>query len=316
MSDKIATSDPTQRDRIATNVLVHNTYASDNPTAEESLLDLGLGSQTTSNPPAAIEATSELLIPGLSSGRIHSIDAMNNFGNAAVDIDLLEKEIAAKEQARREGNFVDLTGEIAGVPGKQHRTRSSAVEPDLETDFDTLNEPVWDTIRRDLRMVGAKFGQVLVPRNDQQLLRDWDLWGPLFICVFISLLLQGADGGKGPRFTEVFSLTFFGSVIVTLNIKLLGGHISFFQSLCVLGYCLLPPATAAMICKLLEMKEQTSMLFALRLLVTGIGFIWATYASMAFLSGSQPERRKLLSVYPIFLFYFVVSWIIISHWSF
>uniref|UniRef100_A0A914RNM3 Uncharacterized protein n=1 Tax=Parascaris equorum TaxID=6256 RepID=A0A914RNM3_PAREQ len=47
---------------------------------------------------------------------------------------------------------------------------------------------------------------------------------------------------------------------------------SFFQSLCVLGYCLLPPATA------------TSMLFALRLLVTGIGFIWATYASMAFLS--------------------------------
>lgn len=39
-------------------------------------------------------------------------------------------------------------------------------------------------------------------------------------------------------------------------------------------------------------------------------------ASMAFLSGSQPEKRKLLSVYPIFLFYFVVSWIIVSHSSF
>lgn len=64
MSDKIATSDSTQRDLIGTNPFVSGTYASDNPTAEESLLDLGLGSQTTSNPPAAIEATSELLIPG------------------------------------------------------------------------------------------------------------------------------------------------------------------------------------------------------------------------------------------------------------
>ncbi|VDM44426.1 unnamed protein product [Toxocara canis] len=192
----------------------------------------------------------------------------------------MEKEIAAKEHSRREGQFVDLTGQIAGAPSKSRRARSSAVEPDLETDFDTLDEPVWDTVKRDLRTVGAKFGQVLVPRNNQQLLRDWDLWGPLFICVFISLLLQSDDGGKGPRFTEVFSLTFFGSVIVTLNIKLLGGHISFFQSLCVLGYCLLPPAASALICKFLEVKEATSMLFALRLLVTSVGFIWATYGQL------------------------------------
>lgn len=51
-------------------------------------------------------------------------------------------------------------------------------------------------------------------------------WGILLLGLNVCALrlLQSADGSKGPRFTEVFSLTFFGSVVVTLNIKLLGGH--------------------------------------------------------------------------------------------
>uniref|UniRef100_A0A0N5A7K0 Protein YIPF n=1 Tax=Syphacia muris TaxID=451379 RepID=A0A0N5A7K0_9BILA len=210
-----------------------------------------------------------------------------NFGNAAVDIDL---------QARREQQFISLSGDITSAPGAR---RSRTSEPSLETDFDTLNEPVWDTVKRDLHTIGTKFGHVLVPRDNRELLRNWDLWGPLFICVFISLLLQGGKEGKGLHFTEVFSLTFFGSCVVTLNIKLLGGHISFFQTLCVLGYCLLPPGAAALICKFIE--------------ITVAGFVWATHASTAFLTDSQPPKRKVLATYPVFLFYFVVSWMIISH---
>lgn len=36
-------------------------------------------------------------------------------------------------------------------------------------------------------------------------------------------LLQDGNEGNGPHFTEMFTLTFFGSCIVTLNTKLLGG---------------------------------------------------------------------------------------------
>uniref|UniRef100_A0A915PF04 FBA domain-containing protein n=1 Tax=Setaria digitata TaxID=48799 RepID=A0A915PF04_9BILA len=184
--------------------------------------------------------------------------------------------LIAKEQERRDQQQVDLSGKISGAT--LFKSKHSITEPDLCSDFDTLDEPVWDTIRRDLRTIGTKFGQVLAPKNSQQLLRDWDLWGPLFICVFISLLLQGGKNGKGPHFTEVFTLTFFGSCIVTLNTKLLGGNISFFQSLCVLGYCLLPPGLAAVVCKFIEINsEQTVFLFALRLLVTVVGFTWAIY---------------------------------------
>jgi len=186
--------------------------------------------------------------------------------------------------------------------------------------FDTLDEPVLTTISRDLKAIGQKFLHVLFPRKSQALLRDWDLWGPLFLCVFISLLLQGSHGSaideKGPEFTEMFALTWFGACAVTLNVKLLRGSISFFQSLCVLGYCLLSPAVALLICKatlLADEKRESRALFVVRLIVTAFGFGWATFASTAFLSGYSPARKKALVIYPMFLFYFVISWLILSH---
>jgi len=36
-------------------------------------------------------------------------------------------------------------------------------------------------------------------------------------------------------------------------------------------------------------------------------------ASMVFLGDSQPPGRKALAVYPMFLFYFIISWLVISH---
>ncbi|KAK6727877.1 hypothetical protein RB195_005508 [Necator americanus] len=233
---------------------------------------------------------------------------MTSFGNAAVDIDILEQEIAAKEHASRH-TPAELSGNIAGMGGPS-RSRPMQ-EVGLNDDLDTLDEPVWDTVKRDLRTIGLKFGHVIFPTPDrQQLLRDWDLWGPLFICVGLSLLLQhNHPDGSAPQFTQVFAITFFGSVVVTLNIKLLGGQISFFQSLCVIGYCLLPPLVAAVICSILLHGK----LFLLRLAISTVGFCWSTFAAMGFLAGCQPEKKRFLVVYPIFLFYFVVSWMIMTN---
>jgi hypothetical protein len=38
-----------------------------------------------------------------------------------------------------------------------------------------------------------------------------------------------ALGDGGPAFAEVFVIVWMGALVVTLNTKLLGGHISFFQ---------------------------------------------------------------------------------------
>uniref|UniRef100_A0A336N1C4 Protein YIPF n=1 Tax=Culicoides sonorensis TaxID=179676 RepID=A0A336N1C4_CULSO len=161
------------------------------------------------------------------------------------------------------------------------------------SDFNTLDEPIKETFLRDARAVGVKFYHVLYPKEKNTLLKEWDLWGPLILCTFMATILQGTaddvnDGG--PEFAEVFVIVWIGAAIVTVNAKLLGGHISFFQSVCVLGYCLSPLAVALI-----------------------VWFGWATYASVIFLGDSLPPGRKPLAVYPIFLFYLVISWLVISH---
>nr|XP_020467200.1 protein YIPF6 [Monopterus albus] len=185
-----------------------------------------------------------------------------------------------------------------------------------DDDFSTLDEPVKETILRDLRAVGKKFIHVLYPKRSSALLRDWDLWGPLLLCVTLALLLQGGaadnDDQGGPQFAEVFVIIWFGSIIITLNSKLLGGTISFFQSLCVLGYCILPLTAAMAVCRIVLLSGSGKVSFAVRLVVVTASFGWSTFASTAFLTGSQPPNRKALVVYPVFLFYFVIGWMILT----
>lgn len=186
-------------------------------------------------------------------------------------------------------------------------------------EFNTLDEPIKETFMRDLRAVGNKFYHVLIPREKTSLLKEWDLWGPLLLCTLMATILQGSadkttsanDGG--PEFAEVFVLVWIGAAVVTLNSKLLGGNISFFQSVCVLGYCLFPIALALIICRVILFATQNTFLFFLRFVITMIGFIWATLAATKFLGDSQPEGKKALAVYPICLFYFILSWLVVSH---
>jgi hypothetical protein len=185
-------------------------------------------------------------------------------------------------------------------------------------EFNTLDEPIRDTILRDVKAVGIKFAHVLFPKEKKTLLKEWDLWGPLMLCTFMARILQGSStagssNDGGPEFAEVFVIVWIGSMVVTLNSKLLGGNISFFQSICVLGYCLLPTTIALIVCRVILLFEQTNLLFFLRFTVSMVGFAWATYASMVFLGDSQKPGRKVLAVYPIFLFYFIISWLVISY---
>lgn len=202
-----------------------------------------------------------------------------------------------------------VEGEMTGAP-KQNATLG-------EPEFSTLDEPIRDTILRDVRAVGKKFFHVLYPKEKASLLKEWDLWGPLVLCTFMAMILQGsgADNSNdgGPEFAEVFVIVWIGSMVVTLNSKLLGGNISFFQSVCVLGYCLLPTVIALILCRIILIVDQSIFLFCLRFIIAMTGFAWATYASVAFLGDSQPIGKKALAVYPIFLFYFIISWLVISH---
>lgn len=188
--------------------------------------------------------------------------------------------------------------------------------PRNEDEGTTLDEPVTETLMRDVKAVGNKFIHVLIPRDDSELLKDWDLWGPLLLCTLLAILLQGNSGGAhdgGPQFAQVFVIIWVGAAVVTMNSKLLDGKLSFFQSICVLGYCVLPLTIAAVIVWLTTTAFKKSVItFIIDLLVTALGFGWSMFAAVAFLKPTNNPGKKLISTYPVGLFYFVIAWLVFS----
>jgi len=169
---------------------------------------------------------------------------------------------------------------------------------------DTLDEPVSETIMRDLRTIYTKVIQVLRPTSDNAVLRDWDLWGPLIFCLLLAVLLSiNAPSDQSLSiFTGVFAIVWIGSLVVTLNAKLLGGKVSFLQSVCVLGYCIFPLCVAAFISLFIS-------ILWIRAPICIVAFAWSIYAAINFLGGTRLEQdRAVLAVFPLFLFYFILGW--------
>lgn len=88
---------------------------------------------------------------------------------------------------------------------------------------------------------------------------------------------------------------------------------SVFQSICVVGYCLLAPAVALVLCRIVLLLGRSTWLFVLRLVIAVGAFLWSTASCMVFLGESQAQARKVLAGYPICLFYAVICWLVISH---
>ena len=93
----------------------------------------------------------------------------------------------------------------------------------------TLNEPISTTFMRDLKRVGKKLKTLLLPFSTEadtlKELRDWDLWGPLLLCLLLSIITSSHApvGQSSLVFASVFVLVWVGAAVVTLNAKLLGG---------------------------------------------------------------------------------------------
>ncbi|KAI9888100.1 MAG: hypothetical protein M1823_000035 [Watsoniomyces obsoletus] len=130
-------------------------------------------------------------------------------------------------------------------------------------------------------------------------LRDWDLWGPLVFCLLLSLLLSmtARKEQKSLVFSGVFSMVWVGEAVVTLQIRLLGGNISFFQSVCIIGYTLFPLVIAAMLSAL-------HLPGIARIPVYTVLVAWSMAAGVSILGGSGVVRNRVgLAVYPLFVFY-------------
>ena len=82
---------------------------------------------------------------------------------------------------------------------------------------------------------------------------------------------------------------------------------SFFQSVCLLGYCLFPLNIAAII----NLGIGADVHILIKLAYISVAFLWSTYSSVHFIKAMVPPDRRALAMYPVFLFYLFLSWFII-----
>jgi len=198
------------------------------------------------------------------------------------------------------------------IPGEDRRAPNN-----------TLDESVWDTLSRDVFAVWEKMKAVLWPKftfkkwpdaNDvlesgggfgngggrgAAVIGDWDLWGPLVFCLALSTLLSFSAGEKQTTqvFAGVFSMVWVGEAVVTAQIKLLGGNISFFQSVSIIGYTLFP----IVICAFLSALHIPAIV---RVPVYSALYLWTLAAGVSILGGSGVVRNRVgLAVFPLGIFY-------------
>ncbi|KUJ16800.1 Yip1-domain-containing protein [Mollisia scopiformis] len=245
-----------------------------------------------------------------------------------------------------------LTGNIttnSSRPLNENYLTSRIPGEDRRAPTNTIDESVWDTLRRDLLAVWSKMREVLYPKylfggsmlenttsfrgayenirgagisgardelvglagraldpeallaqgNMSEGLRDWDLWGPLVFCLLLSLFLSfSADREqKSLVFSGVFAMVWIGEAVVTMQIKLLGGNISFAQSVCIIGYTLFPLVIASLL-SVFHLPTVARVPVYLFLI------LWSLAAGVSILGGSGVVKNRVgIAVYPLFVFY-------------
>lgn len=238
-------------------------------------------------------------------------------------------------------------------------------ETELFSPYCTLNEPVRETILRDVTAVASKLKIVMLPmppsayaipfrysvvasrshhdddeeeengvgptpgiatptpppppasdlseqdRKVIQSLKDWDLWGPLVLCLFLAVLLslKAPTNQSSLVFAAVFCSICAGGSVITVNAQLLGGSISFFQSLCVIGYSMFPLVIAAFCIGVFKIFLNTWWWFDLIFIV--IGYLWSVRVTSIFLGLYIKPERRFLALYPVFFFYTFMGWLIL-----
>lgn len=153
------------------------------------------------------------------------------------------------------------------------------------------------------------------------------------MCLGLAVLLsfKAPAGQASLVFAAVFCAVWIGSAVVTVNAQLLGGTISFFQSVCVLGYCVFPMTLAAVVVDLFKMIPLGAFSTLVELAVLVVAFLWSTRASSVsesrFIFAGSPvllnyhlqvfigqyiaAPRRVLAVFPVLFFYTFLAWMIL-----
>jgi len=210
------------------------------------------------------------------------------------------------------GTFDDDANALFASSNSHANARGNANARASSDEWRTLDETIWQTMKRDADRVYANARAVLFPidffRADAMRLREWDLWGPLVFVLALSYALSAGSADADAAFSVVFATVAIGAVALTANVVLLGGKIIFLQSVSLLGYCVAPLALASA----LGLAWSNAWY---RASVTCAAVAWSSIASVPFVSAAVSRERRTLAVYPVMLMYVFLGWLAVAKGS-
>jgi protein YIPF6 len=80
-------------------------------------------------------------------------------------------------------------------------------------------------------------------------------------------------------FSVIFVIVWVGAAVVTINGQLLGGRLSFFQSVCLLGYCVFPILLSAGACFAYNSLVAHEVAVVLRFVTVVIALFWSIFGT-------------------------------------
>lgn len=207
-------------------------------------------------------------------------DSVLNFGN-----------IDESSQVRHRGNV----GNYLDKYGVGWLLDQNNVE--IETE-DSL--PLLEELDIDLSGIKYKIKCVIMPLADQTTINravlkdDPDFWGPLLI---VFLFAMFSVYGQFRVVSWIITIWIFGSFLVFVIARVLGGEVTYSQIIGIIGYSLLPLLMMAFLNPIVKNLSYLSLLLRI------LGLAWSTYSAATLLCSHELQHKKPLLLYPIFLLY-------------
>nr|CAB3267826.1 protein YIPF4-like [Phallusia mammillata] len=197
---------------------------------------------------------------------------------------------------------LNTTQQSDGAFGSALRKRGYGwiLETDDNEEDDIDNEkPLLEELDIDLTDIYYKLRCVLLPLpslgyNRQVLRENPDFWGPLAVVILFSMV---SLYGQFQVVSWILTMWVFGSLLIFLLARVLGGEVGYSQCLGVIGYSLLPLIVTGGLLVLVKNIE------VLAFFVRTFGIFWASFSAASLLVNDSYKEKKPLLIYPIFLLY-------------
>ena len=125
-------------------------------------------------------------------------------------------------------------GDIEDITHEKSSQKKQLIPEPVDSDTSSLQEPIKETIKRDVKTVCTKLKFFFNFNKDinsymEHEIRNYDLWGPFAFFLLFAVTSSIHQNNTESVFTTVIMVLTFGSFVLTLNSKLLSVNLSILQ---------------------------------------------------------------------------------------